>query len=214
MAKFKGVGFDLDGTLIESMELTLESSNYALQAVGYTIDNFVDELRSRFGPPEDVFFYNILQDTEKAKRATEIYVDHFWKNRSQVYIYPQVDALFELVKKKKMKIGIITGRMRSLTEDLLEYLGFKQNYDILISGSDLTNHKPHPEGLEVFLKHCNLTADEILFIGDTHYDIGMANRAHVKVGHARWAKVNWELNDSLKVDYTFNSIEEVFDILK
>ncbi len=212
MQKFRGIGFDLDGTLIESMEISLQGLKIGLDAVGYCVDDFMS-LKQYMGPPEDVFFEKILNDKNKAQRATEIYVEHFWKNRSQVFIYPQVEVLLDLVQSKGMKVGIITGRMRNLTEDLLEYLGFKNNYDILISGSDLSNHKPHPEGLEVFLRHCNLKPQDTIFIGDTHYDIGMANRAGVVAGHARWAKINWDLDASLKVDYTFDSIEEVFKVL-
>jgi len=74
--------------------------------------------------------------------------------------------------------AIATNRGRSLSP-VLERLGLAALFDLIVSSLDVLNPKPHPESLQVILRHFGIGPSEALYIGDTEVDMVLASRAGV-----------------------------------
>jgi HAD superfamily hydrolase (TIGR01509 family) len=80
--------------------------------------------------------------------------------------------------RQKYRTAIATNRGKSL-RPLLAYHGLTAMFDMIVSSYDVSQPKPHPECLNIIVKHFRLTADEALYIGDNEIDQVLCKKAGV-----------------------------------
>ncbi len=185
MKKYKGIIFDIDGTLTSTNELIFATFNHIAQKYeGRTYSE--QEIIAMFGPTEDVILKEKFNG-DKFKEVYEEYYKFYRENHPRMAdLYPGiVDILIEL-KQKKIYTSIFTGKGRKTTEITLEILGIKNFFDMIVTGDDVVNHKPSPEGILKFLNEFNLNRDEALMVGDSIADIVAANEAGIDIASVVW----------------------------
>ncbi len=185
MKKYKGIIFDIDGTLTSTNELIFATFNHIAQKYeGRTYSE--QEIIAMFGPTEDVILKEKFNG-DKFKEVYEEYYKFYRENHPRMAdLYPGiVDILIEL-KQKKIYTSIFTGKGRKTTEITLEILGIKSFFDMIVTGDDVVNHKPSPEGILKFLNEFNLNRDEALMVGDSIADIVAANEAGIDIASVVW----------------------------
>ncbi|MDP4182582.1 MAG: HAD hydrolase-like protein, partial [Bacillota bacterium] len=133
--KIDAVVFDLDGTLADTLPLTI----YALKEAAYELSGILysdEELIKEFGPT-DTEIIKKLVNFKFNDTASDIYVKHFETNFA-AYIKPieGIDKLLGFIKNKGIKLGLFTGRSRRVTEIILQKLGFSDLFDVLITGDE------------------------------------------------------------------------------
>ncbi len=185
MKKYKGIIFDIDGTLTSTNELIFATFNHIAQKYeGRTYSD--EEIISMFGPTEDV----ILREKFNGDKFKEVYDEYyrFYKENhpKMADLYPGIVDILKEVKQKNILTSIFTGKGRKTTEITLEILGIKNFFDMIITGDDVENHKPSPEGILKFLNSFNLSKDEVLMVGDSIADIIAANEAGVDIASVVW----------------------------
>src|SRR5690606_14155979 len=84
-------------------------------------------------------------------------------------------------------------------------------FETTICYEDTDEHKPHPEPLLLFLKRSGLAAGDVLFIGDTVYDMQCAEAAGVDFGLALWGTIE---PDKLTGRYRLNHPSEILAALQ
>lgn len=103
------------------------------------------------------------------------------QNLDQVVpFYTAAGTVHEFVAKLKAKgkrIGIVTSSPRNYSEELLRK--FQIPYDFLVSGSEVANHKPHPEGILKCMDGLKVASDSSVYIGDAVNDYIAAYRAGI-----------------------------------
>jgi FMN phosphatase YigB (HAD superfamily) len=80
--------------------------------------------------------------------------------------------------RQKYRTAIATNRGKSL-RPLLTYHGLTAMFDMVVSSYDVSQPKPHPECLNIIVKHFRLMADEALYIGDNEIDQVLCKKAGV-----------------------------------
>lgn len=150
----KGLIFDLDGTLLDSMPLHLEGYNHALAP--YNINYPKDVFESRGGiPTRDTMKliandYQIQNfDIEQALEDKRIYVEG---NLDRIKL---ISPVFEIVKEYqgKLPMAVGTGSNRRVVDELFERFSLGQYIPHVVTATEVTHYKPHPE---TFLKCAEL----------------------------------------------------------
>jgi beta-phosphoglucomutase family hydrolase len=151
----KGLIFDLDGTLADTMPYHFKGWRVACEKYGAEIDTAF--LRKHTGSPGWLIATEILKKNNLYKTVTIDQIvaeklNEFSKDQHKVKpIYPVV----EIVKKYHgiLPMAVGTGGHREAVERTLEITGLRKYFEIIITANDVENFKPHPE---TFLKCAEL----------------------------------------------------------
>lgn len=182
---YKGIIFDIDGTLTSTNELIFATFNHIAQKYeGRTYSD--EEIIAMFGPTEDV----ILREKFNGEKFKEVYDEYYRFYRENhprmADLYPGIVDILRELKERKILTSIFTGKGRKTTEITLEILGIKNFFDMIVTGDDVINHKPSPEGIIKFINTYNLKKDEVLMVGDSVADIIAARDAQIDIASVVW----------------------------
>lgn len=178
------IGFDMDGTLINSMGLTLDIiQDVVFEVEGIRVEH--PDITKHFGNPEEVIFERMF-GVEKGVRVLNAYVKAFENRLDDVLLFDGILASLKALKAEQFKLALYTGRGRPSTVPMVKHLGLDQYFDEILTGSDVKKSKPHPEGLERLMKKFNATADRTAYIGDSKMDILMAQSLGTKAYAVGW----------------------------
>ena len=207
---FKGIIFDIDGTLTSTNQLIFNSFNFI--ANKYLNKSFTDEeIISMFGPTEDVILKEWCK--ENYETAREEYYNYYRSNHNIAKLYPGMKELLDYLKSKNILLSIFTGKGRKASLITLEELGIKEYFDMIVTGDDVDNHKPSSDGIMKFINNYKLNKDEVLMIGDSPGDVKASKEAGVKIASAMWDSYAAEKVKGLGSDYYFNTVEELKEYL-
>lgn len=149
-AGVKGLIFDLDGTILDSMPLHFKAYNHSLEPWGvkYAHDVFL----SRGGIPtrdtmEMIARENAIENFSvgEALQRKRIYVDN---NLDQITL---IEPVMEIIKSYhgKLPMAVGTGSNRETVTRMFEMFGLGDYFEHVVTATDVQNFKPHPE---TFLK--------------------------------------------------------------
>lgn len=206
MKSFKGYIFDIDGTLASTNELIFKSFNHITQK--YLSRLYTDkEIISLFGPPEDVILKQLF--TENLEEASRDYYTFYQENhKNYTSIFSGMDYIISSIKESERTLGIFTGKGRRTSEITLRELALLNYFDLIVTGDDVKNHKPHPEGIINFLEKFNFNPPEVLMIGDSPSDISAAKEAGVYSAALLWDCYAKDEIRKFNADYYFDTLNE------
>ncbi len=180
----KGIVFDLDGTLVDSLSATFEAFNYGLVQMGAPRMT-AEEILKYFGPGEGQIFANIL-GPEKAEKAYEASMEYMNSHLAEVPLHEGIAELLEQLQRLQLPMSIFTGRSWPTTELILKHHGLINHFVTIVASEHVNLHKPSPEGLHLALSRMQLSPQEILFIGDSPADMIASRSAGAKGVAALW----------------------------
>ncbi len=183
MPAIKSLIFDLDGTLIDSRLDLAHSVNAVLNMLDReslpveTVISFVGD------GAEDLLRRSLqaaghsLQEANELlpqtlKRFLEYYLDHCLD-----YTQPYPDAISMLEKFSGYKQAILTNKPMAHTVKILEGLGIKDRFEVIVPGDGPLGKKPDPTGLGYILSTLKAAPDEAVLIGDSLQDLKTAKAA-------------------------------------
>lgn len=209
--KFKGIIFDIDGTLTSTNELIFASFNHITEKyLDKTYSH--EEIISLFGPTED----QILKEMcgENFEQAKKDYYDFYGGNHYMADLYPGIKALLSHLKEKNVLLSIYTGKGRKAAVITLKKLEIHDYFDLIITGDDVAEHKPSAEGIYKFIERFGLEKNYVLMVGDSPADVKAAKAAGVKIASVLWDSYAKEKVLQLKSDFVFHSVEELRKFLE
>ena len=211
MKKFDGIIFDIDGTLTATNDLIYATFNHVTQK--YLNRTYTPkEITSFFGPTEAVIIKELMGD--KYEEAMKDYYDFYESNHKQmVHAYNGIVELVKELHKNNIRLSIYTGKGRRSSEITLKQIGLYDYFDMIITGDDIEDHKPSPEGVEKFLKKFNLPRDKVLMIGDAPADVKAARATGIKIASVLWDSYAKDKVLEMKSDYYFNTVDELRSFL-
>ncbi|RLQ97457.1 HAD family hydrolase [Falsibacillus albus] len=209
----KAVIFDFDGTLANTLPICFQ----AFQQVFREFDDkelTADEIKSMFGPSETGIIRKNLLIPQK-EQAIELYYQSYKKKHSE-FVQPnkEIDALITYLKKEGYKLGIVTGKARRSLDISLDALQMEDLFEVIITGDDVLDPKPHPEGIEKALSLLGVHPTDALFIGDSDADIEAGRRANVQTIGVQWLPDYQTIKFGVKPDHSLNKVEELIELLK
>jgi phosphoglycolate phosphatase len=196
--------FDLDGVLIDS-RINMEQS-WALTCKYYEINVQFKDYFINIGRP----FQEILDILEIRDNQREIEI--FFNKESTklihlVNLYDGVISLLNFIKKKKLKVGIVTSKNEIKTKKIIEYFGL--SFDIVQSPNNLLKGKPSPDHILEAISKLRVSAKDTIYIGDMNVDYQAANSAGVDYIHALWGYGDCKGKNVIKV----SQISKLMDVI-
>lgn len=178
---FKGVLLDLDGTLIDSNDAHAKAFERAFQA--HQLDIPYETIRRLIGKGGDILIpeaSGLEKDSPQAQAVSQTKKELFQKEYlPQLKPFPYVRELLQRWRHDGLPLVIATAASQEDLSALLEQAGIKDLIDHSTSRDDVDESKPAPDVLLSGLKKLNLSASEVVFIGDTPYDLEAALAANI-----------------------------------
>lgn len=160
--------FDMDGTLLDSMNVWKEIDKQFLKERNIKIRDFAsDEIEGMNFTQTAVYFKDRFDLPETVEQIKDIWHNMaVEKYRSEVPMKDGVAEFLASLKKNNIKCGIATSSSRNLAHICLKSLGIFDIFDTIITGEDVSEGKPSPmiyelaaEKLQVAPKHCLVFED-------------------------------------------------------
>lgn len=211
MRNFDGIIFDIDGTLTETNELIYATFNHVIKKhldKTYTIP----EITALFGPTAEVIIRELVK--ENTEEAVEDYFSFYESNHNNMA--KAYDGITEIVidlKKQRIPLSIYTGKGRRSALITLKQVGLFDYFDMIVTGDDIADHKPSPEGVDLFVDKFNLPRENVLMIGDAPADIKAARATGIKIASVLWDSYAKDEVLEMGSDYYFNTVEELKSFL-
>ncbi|MGD0337855.1 MAG: HAD-IA family hydrolase [Bacteroidota bacterium] len=213
MNKLRCVIFDVDGTLAQTNKLIFDTFNHIAQK--YLHKTFSEpEIIALFGPPEEVCIEKMLGKEIAAAACEDYYAYYAEQHASLAPLYPGVVEMLEHLKKRGMILAVFTGKGIRTTTITLELSGILKHFDMLVTGSDVVNHKPSSEGISKIMEKYDLSNEEVLMVGDSVADMKAAHSVGVKTAAVVWDSYMKPQVLALQPDLVFYSAEELLIWIK
>ncbi len=182
---FKGVIFDLDGTLLDTTQAHILAWIEASKSLGI---HEVDEafIRQQLGKTSLDIAKEILIHYNKPTNLVErlanlkdtLFIEKYLKESKLI---PNVKKMLYSLKNKGIKIAIVSSNPSSVIREVLKHMDILKYVDVIIGQDDVKEPKPSPQPILKAISEMNLRKEEVLVVGDSIYDIIAAKRAGVKV---------------------------------
>jgi HAD superfamily hydrolase (TIGR01509 family) len=176
----KGIAFDFDGTIVDSMKMVFDVLNESLRK--RSLPSIEVELLGRMaGLPLIDIISTKAQISESAAKEVEKDVFEAYTSfcRSSCQLLPHVESTLKILKSKSIKLGLLTTTPKKPLKAVVERFSLNDYFDIMLAKEDVKN-KPNPEGLERIIKKFKIRKDECIFVGDSPIDILTGKAAGVK----------------------------------
>jgi HAD superfamily hydrolase (TIGR01509 family) len=180
----KGIIFDLDGTLVDSLSTTFDAFNHGIVMHGGRVHT-PHEIMTYFGPGEGEIFAQIL-GKDKAEAAYAASCKFMDENLGKVPLHDGVGELLEKAKSASVPISIFTGRSWNTTELILKHHRLLDRFVTVVANDHVSFPKPSAEGLHLALTRMKLEPHEVLFVGDSPADMMAARSAGAQGVAALW----------------------------
>ncbi|MGU3403667.1 HAD family hydrolase [Methylobacterium brachiatum] len=179
----RAVIFDIDGTLLDSVDLHAQAWVEAFAHFGVETD--AAKVRSQIGKGGDELMPVFLppERIEREGKEIESYRSDLFKRKylPEVRPFPAVRPLFERIRAAGLKIALASSGKGPEVERYQEILGIADLVAVVTSSDDADRSKPHPDIFEAAAQKLEgFGKDEMIVIGDTPYDAQAASKAGLR----------------------------------
>ncbi len=180
--KFRAVIFDLDGTLLDTIEDLTDSMNAALARMGYP-PKTVKECKTLVGDGLATFIRRSLppscaDDPKTARKFREwIRAEYRLRNASKTRPYPGIPEMLEALLRRRVPLAVLSNKPHDSTLEVVSKYFPNIGFACVFGARDDVPVKPDPAGaLEIALR-LGVPPGEILYVGDTNTDMQTAAAA-------------------------------------
>src|SRR5919107_2175434 len=201
MTTIRTVLFDLDGTLIDSLRLILDSYHHTLAQHGFPARTDTDWLKG-VGTPLRVQLAEWQDDPGTLEAMIATYREYNLEHHDRmVTVYPGVlDAVRE-IKAAGLQTGLVTSKNRHGALRGLTLVGLEALMDVMVCADEVSNPKPHPEPVEKAVALLGADPARTVYVGDSIHDMHSGRAAGVKTAAALWGPFGRSHLESAKPDF-------------
>jgi pyrophosphatase PpaX len=183
---FDAVLFDLDGTLLDSIELILASYHHTLKAHGLPPRSDADILAG-LGTTLNAQFHRWGYG-DRLEELTSTYVRYNLEVHDEhVRAFPGVSEIVHELAEASVPMGLVTSKRRLGGEQGVRALGLAGRFTAEVYGDEVTRPKPDPEPVHKALAELGLPASSrVTFVGDAIHDLEAGRAAGVHTIAVSW----------------------------
>lgn len=203
--------FDLDGTLINTNELIINSFLHTLEKY-YPSQYTREDVIPFIGPSLHETFSTI--DEDRVEELIHTYRT-FNMEKHDEYV-TEFETVFETVtalKESGYKLGIVTTKIQPVVNMGLDLMKLTPFFDVVVTLSDVENAKPHPEPVHRALDLLDAEPHEAIMVGDNHHDILAGKNAGTKTAGVAWTVKGIDYLHSYEPDYMLHKMSDLLTIL-
>jgi HAD superfamily hydrolase (TIGR01549 family) len=178
----KAAIFDVDGTLLDSVDLHAMAWHEAMVRFGHDVS--FEQARSQIGKGGDKLIPVFLSEDEQRHHGKELdswRSEHFkTKYLPLVRPFSAVPDLLQRTREAGLRIAIASSAKKDELEKYLDIAVIKKLIDEMVSSEDVEQSKPAPDIFEAVVKKLAIDGRDAVAIGDTPYDAEAAGKAEVR----------------------------------
>ena len=189
--KYKAVIFDLDGTLLDTLEDLADALNFVLQDKGlpthpteafrYFVGNGAANIVKRALPPEN------RNDKELTADCLEEFLKEYHRNwNRKTKPYDGVSELLDVLTAKQIEMAVLTNKPQNFAELCIQEFLSDWKFRMVIGQRDGFPLKPDPAGPREIARCLDIPPEEFLYLGDSDADMKTAVAANMFPVGALW----------------------------
>lgn len=214
--KFKGIIFDLDGTLVDSLHDISDAMNIVLKSLNYPTHTY-DTYQYFIGSGLRNLVSKALPATNNSDEQIEICFECMVNEYREMCTvktkpYEGILELLDNLTSQNIKLAVFSNKADELTKKIASEI-FPDYFDTAVGLSTETLKKPNPfEAVEIS-KNWNLKPEEILFVGDSDIDMQTAINANMFPVGVTWGYRTEEELKTSGAKLVINNASELIEIL-
>lgn len=210
--------FDLDGTLLNTIDDLAASTNYALSRHGYPthdlgsyrffVGNGINKLIERALPEE-------VRNEEKVLELRKDFVAYYEKHSADLTKpYKGIPELLSTLKEKGLKIAVASNKYQVATEFLVDKYFGAYEFDIVLGQRDGVTPKPDPTIVYDILKETGVDKKHTLYVGDSGVDMQTAKASDLIAIGVSWGFRPVSELEEFNPDYIVDQPIEIYQIIQ
>jgi pyrophosphatase PpaX len=211
MPTLQTILFDLDGTLIDSVRLILDSYHHTLATHRLPARTDEEWLRG-VGTPLRVQFADWADEPDTLEALIATYREYNLAHHDRmVTVYPGVVEAVTRIKAAGLSTGLVTSKNRQGALRGLALVKLEQMMDVLVCADEVINPKPHPEPVAKAMELLGADPTTTVYVGDSIHDMRSGRAAGVRTAAALWGPFGRGHLEGAQPDYW---LETPADLLK
>ncbi|HEX6212655.1 MAG TPA: HAD-IA family hydrolase [Methylomirabilota bacterium] len=185
--------FDLDGTLVDTTDLILQSFEYTFErhlpgrlpprdeliaTFGRSLPETLRELAAGAGVPDPVAFGDTMLDTYRE-------FQHRHHDRL-IRSIPGVEEALAAMAAGGRRLGLVTSKMEPFARRGLRLFGLERYFEVAVFHGDTELHKPDPAPLLLAASRAGAPPEQTIYIGDSIHDIAAGRAAGMRTAAVLW----------------------------
>jgi pyrophosphatase PpaX len=194
MRAYPVVLFDLDGTLLDSTPMIVESLRHTVRthldwdpSDTVLIDGIGTPLKAQFEQHQQLCGGTV--DAARGAAMLATYLEHNLAiHDARIQAFAGVGAMLERLKARGARLGVVTSKSTPTARRGLDVCGLSAAFEVLVGWHDVQQHKPHPEPVRTALAALGEPAehDRVVYVGDSPHDLYSGRAAGVATAAATW----------------------------
>lgn len=209
--KYKAVLFDMDGTVLNTLDDLTDSMNHALTQFGFP-EITTAHAASVLGNGAGYFLDNSIPEGTPRELRDQILAEYapWYDAHCQIKTapYPGIAALMEKLRQAGIKLAVISNKQDSAVKPLAAQ-HFPGLLDFAVGESATVRRKPDPDAVLTALKALGVRREESIYIGDTEVDLQTAENAGTDCAAVTWGFRTAQQLKTLGAKHIFDSAEEL-----
>jgi len=199
--QFKAILFDLDGTLLDTLEDLGNSVNRVLAEKEFPTHD-LDLYRYFVGDGALMLITRALPKQKRKNDVIQACVDAFQQDYSQNWkvktrLYDGIAEMLDELVTRNLKLAVLSNKPHRFTKQSVDKLLSNWRFEIVLGQRDAVPRKPSPEGALEIAEHLSIKPENILYLGDSAVDMQTAVAAGMFPVGVLWGfRSAKELNDS------------------
>ena len=181
---FDPVLFDLDGTVVDTVELIVTSFRHATRTVlGQVLPD--DFILAGVGRPLRAQMERL--SAEHAEELYDVYREYNHRRHDELIRgYEGIEDVLRDLRAAGRRLGIVTSKSYDTTQMAFRALGLAGRFDAVVTATDTAEHKPSPAPLHLCLERLGASAARAIYVGDSPYDIQAGAAAGMATAAVAW----------------------------
>ena len=204
--------FDLDGTLLDSIDLIFRCYRHAarthlgeLPPDKVWLDGLGTPLREQFSA--------VTSDSDLIEEMVVTYREyHHLHHDTSVTLYPGVERALDGLSERGATLGVVTSKLRAGAERGLRLTGLIEHFPVLVAADDVKRPKPDPEPVEAALVRAGADRTNTIFIGDSPHDMAAGRAAGVATAAVLWGPFSVDELSASSPTFLLEKPEEILSL--
>ena len=207
--------FDLDGTLLNTLEGLKNSTNFALKKFNCP-EITLEQTRSFVGNGVQKLIERAIPNGEKNpdfEKCLNTFKEHYSKTMYQKTVaYDGIEDMLTELKRKGIKTGVVSNKFDTAVKELCKNY-FDGLIIVAIGESPNVRKKPAPDSVLKAMKILGAKPENTLYVGDSDVDIQTAKNSNLKSVGVTWGFRDRELLEKEGADFIINTPCELLELI-
>jgi pyrophosphatase PpaX len=205
--------FDLDGTLLDSIGLILESYHHTLEHHGLPPKDDAYWLAG-IGTPLRAQLREWADDPGLLEALIATYREYNHSNHDlRVRAYPGITEALHELRARRVRMAVVTSKMRRGALRGLRLVGLAEKIDVLVGADDVARPKPAPDPVFHALRLLGTAPHGAVFVGDSVHDMEAGRSAGVRTAAALWGPFERRQLEPATPDYWLDHPEDLLNLV-